>query len=108
MRKACVRVKVFHIHNLATNEKCINNLSIDFSPGSLIETTLNLSQVYKQLELLYTLRRISDGSFSPIRRCISKFSYLYNSERFKLAKFGLQGLKSIDRLFIHCDLSLGS
>ena len=51
MRETCARVKVFHVHNLATNEKCINNLSIDFSPGSLIETPLNLSQVYRKLEL---------------------------------------------------------
>jgi len=34
---------------------------------------------------------------------ISKFSYLYTSKTLNLAKFGLQGLKSIDRLFIHCD-----
>ena len=41
MRETCARVKVFHVHNLATNEKCINNLSIDFSPGSLIGITLD-------------------------------------------------------------------
>jgi hypothetical protein len=103
--------KVIDVHKLATNEKCIINLVNDFRPqrqSSLNRTSRscieNCSYLYR-LARLYRRKLHAVGAF---RSCIINFSYLYTSEVLGVGKMRLQGMKSIDRLFIQCDLSLSS